>query len=193
MILYPTETTYGLGVHALDSRELEKLYRLKGRDTAKAVSWLVRNVADIERYVEMSDTAAKIAERFLPGPLTLVLPLLQPLYHVDGTVQETIGFRISSDPIAQALIEDFMEEHDAPLTSTSANKSGMQTEAGVDAILAQFAHDAYLIERIIDDGPRLGTPSTVVRIIGDVIEILREGQITKKQLSEIEDKVFTSS
>jgi L-threonylcarbamoyladenylate synthase len=157
------------------------------------VSWLVRNVADIERYAEVSDTAAKIAERFLPGPLTLVLPLLQPLYYGDGTLQETIGFRISSNPIAQALIANFMEEHNAPLTSTSANKSGMQTEATIVAICVQFADDAYLIERIIDDGPRLGTSSTVVRIIGDVIEILREGQISKRQLSEIENKVFTSS
>ncbi len=193
MILYPTETTYGLGVHALDSQELEKLYRLKGRNTAKAVSWLVRDVVDIRRYAQMSDMAVKIAKCFLPGPLTLVLPLLQPHCLGDGTIQDTIGFRISSDPIAQVLIADFMKKHDAPLTSTSANKSGMRTESNVDAICAQFADDAYLIERIIDDGPRCGTPSTVVRIIGDVIEILREGQITKKQLSEIGNNVFTSS
>jgi L-threonylcarbamoyladenylate synthase len=59
MILYPTETIYALGVNALDDVEMAELFRVKGRDEAKAVSWLVRNVADIERWGEMSEVAGK--------------------------------------------------------------------------------------------------------------------------------------
>ncbi len=63
--LYPTETLYGLGVDAFDAEALRLLFKLKGRDESRAVSWLVRDIADIERYAELSPVAVKIAEQFL--------------------------------------------------------------------------------------------------------------------------------
>ncbi len=178
MILYPTETTYGLGVNALDPNELEKLYRLKGRDARKAVSFLVRNLDDIECYAVMSPTAKKVAERFLPGPLTLVLPQRELQF-------ETIGFRVSSDPFAESLIKLFMEEYGAPLTATSANLSGEKSESLPEEILKQFGADAELITEVIDGGVRNGTPSTVVRIHGDSIEVIREGAILTKDILDV--------
>jgi len=180
MILYPTETIYALGVNVFDANKLNQLYQLKGRDTGKVSSWLVRNIDDIEHYAVLNKTAAKIAERFLPGPLTLVLPLRKPYLHIDGIKRETIGFRVTSDPVGNQLIQDFMAKYNAPLTCTSANKSGYPTEATVQAICAQFSAEASLIKEIIDDGPRSGLPSTVVRVSDDKIEILREGAIQKE-------------
>ncbi|MES2966931.1 MAG: L-threonylcarbamoyladenylate synthase [Patescibacteria group bacterium] len=182
MILYPTETVYALGVHVFDTQALHTLYQIKGREVGKLPSWLVRTVADIERYAVLSSTAASIAERFLPGPLTLVLPLRDSYIHIDGTSIETIGFRITPDPVGQQLIADFMNEFQAPLTCTSANRSGLPTKSTVIEICAQFKESAVLIDRIIDDGPRSGVPSTAVRVIGDTVEVIREGGISAEML-----------
>ncbi len=185
MILYPTETIYALGVNPFDRNELEKLYVLKGRDAEKAVSWLVREIADIERYAIMSEKAAKIAERFLPGQLTIVLPLRVPQVGVSGEMQTTIGFRVSTDPVAQACIEKFMKEHNAPLTCTSANRSGQPTMSTVEEIESQFGDQASLIHEVIDDGPRSGVPTTVVRVVDEIVDVLREGRIKREEILEI--------
>jgi L-threonylcarbamoyladenylate synthase len=182
MILYPTETTYGIGVNPLDVTALERLYAVKGRDAKKAVSWLVRDVADIERYAVLSVTAAKIAERFLPGPLTLVLPSREPDAVGFGEMSDRVGFRVSPDPLATALIRRVMSETDAPLTATSANKSGMPTGATVADILAQFGDDVQEFSEIIDGGVRTGTPSTVVGVFGSVVEVYREGVIPSDEI-----------
>lgn len=182
MILYPTETLYALGVNVLDESEVAKLYKVKGRDVGKAASWLVRRIADITQYAQLSDTAEQIAQKFLPGPMTLVLPAREDLSSAAISPERTIGFRISSDPIAQRVIERFMNEHDAPLTCTSANVSGAPTLETPSEILQQFGSKAKTITQIIDDGPRKGLASTVVRVIGDTVEVLREGEISESDI-----------
>ncbi len=184
MILYPTETVYGLGVHALDAGELQKLYELKGRDAQKAVSWLVRDVTDMEQYAEVSAVAAKIAARFLPGPLTLVLPIRSEIKAQYPFLPDTIGFRVSTDPEAQKLIAEYMNTHHAPLTCTSANVSGFKTGITVSEILKQFGDKAQIIDTIIDGGERSGTASTVVQILDSNITILREGALSEHVLRE---------
>lgn len=177
MLLYPTETIYALGVNALDDAELAGLFALKGRDERQTVSWLVRNLDDILYYAELSPTARRVAERFLPGQLTLVLPAKSTVPASRAASDQTVGFRISSDLIAQNIIADFMEKYNAPLTCTSANISGLPTQATPEAILKQFSDKAAVIDTVYDDGPRDGIASTVVRIIGDNIDLLREGSI----------------
>jgi L-threonylcarbamoyladenylate synthase len=183
-MLYPTETLYALGVNALDAVALEKLYLLKDRDSAKKASWLVRSAEDIEKFAEMTPAAAKIAKMFLPGSLTLILKAKD---HVSSELiasDRTIGFRISSDPVAQEAVAAFMEEHNAPLTCTSANVSGSSTLSTPGEILQQFGPRAAMITKIIDGGPRKGLASTIVRVQGDCIDILREGEITEAQIRQ---------
>jgi L-threonylcarbamoyladenylate synthase len=182
MILYPTETIYALGVNALDHYELDKLYALKGRDSHKAMSWLVRTIDDIERYAIMSERAAKIAKRFLPGMLTLALPCK---LSEQGNVHDTIGFRITTDPHAQKLIDSFMCTYDAPLTCTSANKSGMPTLGTPQEIIEQLEIIDLSDVEVIDAGPRTGIPTTVVRVIGDTVELLREGGIRMQDICSV--------
>ncbi len=185
MILYPTETLYALGVNALLESEVEKLYALKGRDASKPSSWLVRNIEDIEKYAEVGEVATKIAEAFLPGKLTLILKAKKAVSSKIIAQDRTIGFRISSDPVAQKVIADFMEEHDAPLTCTSANVSGSSTLGTVGEILQQFGPKAHMITQIIDDGPRKGLASTIVRVIREEITVLREGDISEADIRRI--------
>ena len=177
VILYPTETVYGLGVNAFDKAELDSLYALKGRDAEKAVSWLVRDMNDVSRYAAVSDKAAKIAERFLPGPLTLLLPPKKDALPAHLHYLEYVSFRISSDRAAQKLTAQFMEENDSPLTCTSANLSGMPTLSTVDEILAQFGDKKDMIDTIIDGGVRVGVPSTIIKVTGEKVECVREGSI----------------
>lgn len=183
-ILYPTETLYALGVNALDETALQKLYTLKGRSAEKVASWLVRDLADIERFATVGTAAKKIITQFLPGSLTLVLPVKDDVS--DGVVapDRTIGFRISPDPVTQKVIADYMTEHDAPLTCTSANVSGAPTFSIPGEILQQFGEKASMIKEIVDDGPRKGLASTVVRVIDDKVEVLREGEITEAQINQ---------
>jgi L-threonylcarbamoyladenylate synthase len=175
MILYPTETIYALGVNALDKTAVRNLFSVKGRVENKSMSWLVRNIADIEHYSQLSPLAKQIAERFLPGPLTLILPARDLVPTQLRGPDDTISFRISTDKIAQKLIQEFMSEHKAPLTCTSANLSGEPTLPTVPEILAQLGSKASLIDKIIDNGPRSGTASTVIKVVDDTVEIIREG------------------
>jgi len=184
MILYPTETLYALGVNALDPAELVKLHELKGRDASKVSSWLASGISDIEHYAEVNDKARTIAEEFFPGALTLVLPTLESVPREVVALDGTIGFRISSDPIAMHLVGAHMEEQGMPLTCTSANVSGAPTFSTVDEILQQFGPKADMITQVLDDGPRKGLASTVVRVIGDEVKVLREGEISERDIME---------
>jgi L-threonylcarbamoyladenylate synthase len=177
MILYPTETIYALGVNALDEAELRKLFALKGREEGKSVSWLVRNVEDIERYAILDSTARSLAERFLPGPLTLVLPVRPGVISSVVSTDGTVGFRVSPDEVAKQVIADFMSKYDAPLTCTSANLSGLPTMSTPEEILKQFGERASGVDTVYDDGLRSGLASTVVRVLDGKITILREGAI----------------
>lgn len=184
MILYPTETIYALGVNALDRSELLRLYELKGREEGKSVSWLVRDTSDIAHYGVLTPTATKIAKRFLPGPLTLVLKANDVVPEQFRGIDGTVSFRISSDKVAQAVVKKYMDMYKAPLTCTSANVSGMETKNTPEEILMQFGEKAEMIDDVVDDGPRAGVSSTVIKVIGDQIEILREGAISRVALEE---------
>lgn len=179
MLLYPTETIYALGVNALDKDAVGALFAFKGRDVGKSASWLVRGVADIEKYAVLSNTARSVAKRYLPGPLTLVLPARYIVPEFRREPDGEVSFRISSDPIAQKVIADFMAEHDAPLTCTSANVAGLPTCDTPAEIVEQFTEAGRDVDQldIVDGAERTGEGSTVVRIIDDQIEVLRQGSI----------------
>jgi L-threonylcarbamoyladenylate synthase len=177
LILYPTETIYALGALALDDGAIARLYATKGREEGKPVSWLVRDIGDIEQYARLDAVAASIAERFLPGPLTLVLEARPEIPRQFTSIDGTIGFRISSDPVAQAVIADVMKEYVMPLTCTSANVSGLPTLSTPQEILEQFGPCSASIKTVHDAGIRQGVPSTVVRVSNGQITVLREGAI----------------
>lgn len=186
MLLYPTETIYALGVNALDPAAMQRLYTTKGRVPKKPVSLLVRDAADIAVYAHVNQAAEKVIAHLLPGPLTLVLPATENtpdyLQH-----ENMVSFRISPDPVAQAVIADFMAAHQAPLTCTSANRSGLPPETEPSRICAQLGEHAKQISRIHDHGPRSGTPSTVVAITDTDWYIIRSGSISSVIISNLLD------
>jgi L-threonylcarbamoyladenylate synthase len=179
IILYPTETIYGLGVNAFDEEAWAKLCVLKGRSESQTASWLVRSIADIERLAEVTEEARQLMEKYLPGPLTVVLKARDNVPLQCRAADGTVSFRISSDPIAQRIITKYMEgSGGVPLTCTSANVHGQPTMSTPEEILEQFGERQHLITEVIDDGVRNGLASTVVRCAEGVIEVLRSGTIT---------------
>lgn len=173
VFLYPTETVYGLGVNPFDEVAWRIMCDIKGRPDRKPTSWLVESVSEIERYAEVSDTARILIETHLPGPLTIILKAKSKVPSYAQAKDGTVSFRVSSDPIAQELIASL----DYPLTCTSANLSGEETLSTPEEILKQLGQEAALITDVYDDGPRTGIASTVVRCVGEEIEVLRAGAV----------------
>jgi L-threonylcarbamoyladenylate synthase len=179
IILYPTETVYGLGVDATNPQALRKLYGLKNRDLHKTALIAVGSVADIEQYGVVNALSRSLAERFLPGPLTLVLTATD--HAGEGIIRDdgTVGIRVPDDAFCMALAMKFKGAY----TSTSANIGGQQPASSVQEILAQFGEKASDISLVIDDGERnSGTSSTIVSCVGEELVVLREGALTREEL-----------
>ncbi|MBU1292996.1 threonylcarbamoyl-AMP synthase [Patescibacteria group bacterium] len=178
ILLYPTDTVYGLGVDATDEDAVAALRDLKGRDEKKPILIMVPSIDSIEEYAEMNEEAYRLAEEFLPGPLTLVLPAKKTVSY-SVTFNRTIGIRIPDDPFCLALAEAFGK----PITSTSANRAGMETRDTVPEILAQFAFHAESIGLVIDAGRKGKTqPSTIVSVTESGVSVLREGALSREVL-----------
>lgn len=178
IVLYPTDTLYGLAVDAGNEGALRALKELKGRDAKKPISILVCDIEMMDEYARVSDAARALAERHLPGPLTLVLPAKET---VSKEIAEdgTVGVRIPNDEFCLVLSQAFGKA----FTTTSANVAGEPTLSNVEDILAQFGAKKEVIALVVDDGPRAGGQfSTVVSFVNGTPEILREGAISKEEL-----------
>ena len=180
VIVFPTETLYGLGADALNGQAVDKVFQLKGRDPNNPIPVIVADLAMVQMLVAaIPETAKELMERFWPGPLTLVLParstIPAPLVNAAGGV----GVRISSQPIATQLAARL----DRPLTATSANPSGKPPARTVDEAKGYFSNS---IDIFIDGGKlESKTGSTVVEVLESKIKIIREGEISAAALAQV--------
>ncbi len=177
VIIYPTDTVYGLGVDVHNPSALAKLRQIKDRETKKPISIVVAEYPHAEMYAHMHPTAQTFAERFLPGPLTIVLPAKShtPL---GITLNDTVGIRVPNHPFTQALAKLFPKG----ITATSANKSGRTPEASIVGILEQLRHAIPLIDLVIEEGEKPHKPSTVISFTDDRVNVLREGALSRADL-----------
>ena len=177
VIAYPTETIYGLGADVLDKKAVKKIYDLKARDYGLPISILVANIAMLRDYVkEVPDQALPLMRKFWPGALTICFPANEKI--PKGLVSNTgrVGIRMSSHPIALALVEAFGK----PITTTSANLSGFPPSLCVKHVQKYFGDK---IPCIIDGGecdPTLG--STVVDVGEETMRIIRTGSIPAEEV-----------
>lgn len=175
LVAFPTETVYGIAVAATDPDAVERLYALKDRPRAKPMSMMVAGMEPVrERCPEIPAKALPLMKRFWPGSLTLVLPT----QHEDGSDAGLIGFRYPSHPLAQGLVE----AAGVPLLVPSANLSGKAPATSAEEVLAQFPDE---LDLVIDGGPsEKGLASTVVKVEGDDVTVLREGAIPQWRIEE---------
>ena len=174
IVVAPTETRYGLLARADRQMPTERLMAIKQRSAGKPVAVFVGTIEMIMHYAEINPTAQMLARVFLPGPLTLVAPAIGSWGKMI-VPDRTIGIRISSSPVIQAI----MERVDFPVTATSANLPGDDDNSDVVSIAATLGDrvDLYL-----DGGVLLGAPSTVVDCSQDEPVILRQGAIAADQI-----------
>ncbi len=177
VLAFPTETYYGLAALASDREAVERVYSLKRRPPDKSLSILIADLAELKNWVmAIPNEAHNLMARFWPGPLTLVFAAAKhvPASLTAGTGK--VGVRISPHPIAQALVQAV----GAPITATSANRSGAPSCRNSTEVLAQLGSD---LDAVLDAGL---TPGGKVSTIADVSirppKILRTGAITAREV-----------
>lgn len=168
VIAYPTDTTYGLGCNIFSRQGVRTIYQIKQRDPRKPFSFICADLADVARYACVSNVAFKIMKRHLPGPYTFVLEATRVVPDSLVTRQKTVGIRIPDEPIAIAIVRELGH----PLVTTSANLAGEEPLHDPHEIELRLGKQ---LDLVIDGGMRLGDPSTIVSLLDDRIEVLREG------------------
>jgi len=176
LIVYPTETAYGLGCDAYNEEAIKKLFVLKKRSISQPCSVIVSSQEMIEEIAYVNDQANILINKFLPGPLVIALPkkkVIPDILNSNG-----IAFRISSNKIAH-LITNLLKR---PLVSTSANITGDTPPYSIDDVIQSL--DQNKIDLILDSGniPK-NIPSTIVDFLLEMSpQITREGEITKEEI-----------
>ena len=167
----PTDTVYGLAADAADADAIQQLFELKERPADRSIAVLVADVVAAEMLVELTPGARRLAERFWPGPLTIVAARRPDAPPHLGT-GATIGVRLPDDDIMQAIAGP------GPLAVTSANLHGGPTPATAPGV-AELFPDLGLV---IDAGPRPGSSSTVVDMTENTPAVLRAGPISLEEI-----------
>lgn len=170
----PTDTVYGLAAEAGDADAVQRLFELKERPADRSIAVLVADLAGAESLVELTAPARRLAERFWPGPLTIVAARRSDAPPHLGT-GATIGVRLPDDDIMRAIAAP------GPLAVTSANLHGGPTPATASGVAELFP----TLDLVIDAGPRPGSSSTVVDATGNAPEVLREGSVTPQQIMNV--------
>lgn len=178
--IFPTETVYGIGTNGLDESAVKKLYLVKKRSFNKPISLLVNNINMIEAVTKnITKLEYALIEKFLPGPLTIILPKKEIVPDIVTANSDTVGIRIPENKIALKLIE----YAGIPIATPSANISGKPSGTNIQDIMKDFDKG---VDYFIDDGPsKIGKASTIVKVINGIPHILREGKITKDKINEV--------
>lgn len=181
LVAFPTETVYGLGVHALDVEAVRRLFAAKGRPADDPLIVHVRSLEDVRPLVrgDLPAAAERLAGRFWPGPLTLVLPRSPRVPDAVTAGLDTVAVRVPAHPVARALLEAAQ----IPVAAPSANLFSRPSPTRADHVL----HDLDgRIDFVIDGGPTsVGVESTVLDLSGTTPAILRPGAVTAGMLTEV--------
>jgi L-threonylcarbamoyladenylate synthase len=177
IVAFPTDTVYGLGSSAFDPTGIEKLFTAKGRDFNKAIAVLISNLSQLDLLTgDFNSSANKLATRFWPGALTLVVKKLPSLPDILSPTS-TIGIRIPDNLFARDLISTT-----GPLATTSANLAGGKNPLTAQDVLEQLDRR---IDLLIDGGKCPGgVPSTVVDCTQSKLVILRQGSISEDEIQK---------
>ncbi len=172
VVMHPTDTCYGLAADITNVKALEKLYAIKKMAADKPVSMMVADLKEAEKFAEFTDAARKLAEKFWPGPLTLVLTRKKniPFFFNENTA--SVGIRCPDSAVSYALIR----AAGVPLTTTSANETGNSEVYKISDFLAQFDVGDTLPDLILDGGEiAKNIPSTIIAFGEKGPVVIREG------------------
>lgn len=182
VVVYPTDTLYGLGVNALDSWAVEKIFKIKKRGLSKPLPIIVRDVEWVKELAYIDPWHKKIFKKIWPGRVTAVLSKREIIPDVVTANNPTIGIRVPSYP----FIDFLLKKYGYPLTSTSANISGQEPTNNIHDIIQLFAKESIRPDLVIDAGilppPQ---PDTVLDLTSRQPKILRVGPSKPAELLKL--------
>lgn len=177
IVVFPTETVYGIGVNGFNEKAVRRIYEVKNRPLSKPINLLVANIDMINQVAkDITDIEYALIEKFFPGPLTIILKKRDVVPDIVTANGDTVGVRMPANDIALKLIE----KAGVPLATPSANISGKPSGVNLLDIMKDFEGK---VDYFIDDGPsKIGLASTIVQVIDGVIHILRKGSISEEEI-----------
>ena len=180
LVAFPTDTLYALGAHAFMEEAISRVYEAKGRPQGMALPLLLSGPGEIDRVaVNVPQAAWDLAERFWPGAVTMVLYKAPSVSSTITGGRDTVAVRVPSHPLALAL----MEGVGAPLTGTSANRSGWPDPVTAEVVRQ---HLGEAVDVVLDEGPcTLAVSSTIVDMTAETPKIVRAGAIAKSELERV--------
>lgn len=182
VIVYPTDTLYGLGADIFNDEAVRKVFEIKRRPKSMPLSVAVSDFETLEKIAHIDDITRRLADSFLPGKLTLILKKKECISDIVTGGREKVAVRIPDNEVTLELLSRF-----GPITATSANIHGKETPGIISDIIMQFKEDDISV--YLDIGRLEGQPSTIVDATEKKIKILREGAIAKSDiLDAIQDE-----
>jgi tRNA threonylcarbamoyl adenosine modification protein (Sua5/YciO/YrdC/YwlC family) len=169
IIAYPTDTFYGIGCDIFNKNGIERIYHLKRRPKKQPFSFICADLKHISEFAQVTNYAYKTMNRLLPGPYTFVLEGTRLVPKIMLNKRRTVGIRVPNHAISLAIVRELGH----PIISTSATEPDgniLETPFEIEERLG------HVLDLIIDGGPMVSRPSSVVSLIGDVPDIIREGQ-----------------
>ncbi|MGB5749127.1 MAG: L-threonylcarbamoyladenylate synthase [Desulfobacterales bacterium] len=168
VVVYPTDTYYGIGCDIMNKKAIERIYQLKQRSKSKPFSFVCSSLKNISRYAKVSNYAYKTMKRLLPGPYTFILEGSKLVPKIMLTKRKTAGIRVPDNPICLALVKELGN----PVITTSATMPD-----GTIFHDASLIHDYFgnRIDVVIDGSIVPGQPSSVIMLIDDIPEVIRKG------------------
>ena len=184
LVAFPTETVYGLGADARNPEAIKRIYEVKGRPTDHPLIVHISSLNQLDKWAtEIPEYAIKLARKFWPGPMTLILKRSEIAGDFITGGQDTVGLRVPSDPIAQALVTEFEKISNSAIAAPSANRFGQVSPTSSADVLEELGQYLMAEDQILDGGKStIGIESTIIDCTGDLPTILRSGAVTKEDI-----------
>ncbi len=169
LVVYPTDTIYGLGCDLHNKKALEKIFRIKEMDEKSPLSFISPDLSEVSRYAKVSNQAYRVMNKCLPGPFTFLLPAMKEVNRYMLYKRKQIGIRVPGNNVCQMLAQELGN----PLISTSVP---LWREKVLNS--GQIIHDycGKEIDLVLDMGTMISGPSTIVDLTEDEFEIIRQGK-----------------
>lgn len=178
IVVYPTDTFYGLGCDMMQKRSVEKVYAMKGKDRKHPLSFICADLKNISRYAVVSNQAYKLMKRIFPGAYTAILPTSREVPRLMQSKSATVGIRIPDHPVALMLAETL----DNPIITTSVPSDEGTPYSDPDRI----AHRFPFLDAVIDCGIIAPQPSTILDLTGAQPRLIRQGKGSLENIPNIE-------
>jgi L-threonylcarbamoyladenylate synthase len=185
LVAFPTETVYGLGGDARNPDSVKRIYEVKGRPIDHPLIVHISSIIQLDKWaIDIPDYAIKLAEKFWPGPMTLILKRSEIVGDFITGGQDTVGLRVPSDAIALALINEFERISESAIAAPSANRFGHTSSTCSADVWEELGEYLNAADQIIDGGnSTIGIESTIVDCTGKSPAILRSGAISEEDIN----------